>query len=152
MTRWTCRRCFVLNSRFEIQPSDRTDSDILIILESRGGSGETARNPDYGLQLSRLLRILLFNGCVIPRIDLLSTVAVKNLEDLALELPYPIRSDSLLHVEELRKMIQRAQVTKGQKPGASGGNSTKRIGIYVKTGTLVAVAGMNALLGDKADS
>ena len=37
-------------------------------------------------------------------------------------------------------------MTIGQKPGASGGNGTKRIGIYVKVGPIIAVKGIEALL------
>jgi hypothetical protein len=37
-------------------------------------------------------------------------------------------------------------MTIGQKPGASGGNGTKRIGVYVKVGPTVVVKGVEALL------
>ena len=136
----------MLDSKFEIWPSDHTDSDVLIILESRGGSGSKARNRDYGPQLSHILRTLQLNDCIIPRVELLSRVARKNLKSLSLDLPYPLLSDKRVDIEDVRRMIQRAQVTKGQKPGASGGNGTKRIGIYVKTGNLVAIAGVKTLL------
>jgi hypothetical protein len=138
----------ILNSHFEIALSDHDDADLLIILSSRGGTGEKARNPDYAKQLARILLNLQTRNCTIIRVDLLSTVAIKSLVNLALDLPCPIDLNGEIPIEEVRKMIQNAQLVKGQKPGASGGNSTKRIGIHVKTGPLIAIAGMRAVLDD----
>jgi len=138
----------ILNSHFEIELSDQEEADVLIILSSRGGAGEKARNPDYAKQLARILKEIQKSGSIITKVDLLSTVAIANLADLALDLPYPIRLEPETPIEDVRKMIQNAQLLKGQKHGASGGNSTKRIGIHVKTGPNVAVAGMKAILTD----
>ena len=86
------------------------------------------------------------SGCIIPCIELLSTVAIKNLKDLKLDLPYPILLYGESTIDDVRKMIQSAQQSKGQEPGATGGNGTKRIGIYVKTGPIIAAAGLSAVL------
>lgn len=76
----------------------------------------------------------------------MSTVAQNTLKDPKLSLSYPIKLSACQSIETLRKEIQRAQMTIGQKPGASGGNGTKRIGIYVKVGPIIAVKGIEALL------
>ena len=135
-----------LNSNYKVLQADKYSSDVLIVLESRGGASHNARNPDYSKQLSRILRMLKKASCTIARIDLMSTVAQNTLKDPKLNLPYPIKMSNCQSVETLRKEIQRAQMTVGQKPGASGGNGTKRIGIYVKVGPTVVVKGVEALL------
>ena len=128
----------MLDSHFDISHSDHDGADVLITLSSRGGAGEKARNPDYAKQLDRILQILQKTNSTI----------VRNLADLELALPYPIDLNGEISIEEVRKMIQHAQVKKGQRPGATGGNSTKRIGIHIKTGPPISIAGMRAVLGD----
>ncbi len=146
--RYSFLKFAMLDSHFDISLSDHDGADVLITLSSRGGAGEKARNPDYAKQLDRILQILQKTKCTIVRIDLLSTVAVRNLADLELALPYPIDLNGEISIEEVRKMIQHAQVKKGQRPGATGGNSTKRIGMHIKTGPQISIAGMRAVLGD----
>jgi hypothetical protein len=135
-----------LNSNYKVLQADKYSADVLIVLESRGGASHNARNPDYSKQLSRILRMLKKTSCTITRIDLMSTVAQNTLKDPKLNLTYPIKLSDCQSVETLRKEIQRAQMTIGQKPGASGGNGTKRIGVYVKVGPTVVVKGVEALL------
>ena len=135
-----------LDSHYKIEIASKYGANVLIILESRGGARLKSRNPDYSKQLFRILRVLQKSGCIILRIDLLSKVAIKNLKDLKLDLPYPILLDGENTIDNVRKMIQFAQQTKGQRPGATGGNGTKRIGIYIKTGPIIAVAGLKAVL------
>ena len=141
-----------LDSQYKIETSVKYGADALIILESRGGTGLSARNPDYSKQLFRILQVLQKSGCIIPCIELLSTVAIKNLKDLKdlkdlkLDLHYPILLYGESAIDDVRKMIQSAQQSKGQEPGATGGNGTKRIGIYVKTGPIIAAAGLSAVL------
>ena len=135
-----------LDSQYKIETSVKYGADALIILESRGGAGPSARNPDYSKQLFRILQVLQKSGCIIPRIELLSTVAIKNLKDLKLDLHYPILLYGESTIDDVRKMIQSAQQSKGQEPEATGGNGTKRIGIYVKTGPIIAAAGLKAVL------
>ena len=93
-----------------------------------------------------ILQVLQKSGCIIPRIELLSRVAINNLKDLKLDLHYPILLYGESTIDDVRKMIQSAQQSKGQEPGATGGNGTKRIGIYVKTGPTIAAAGLKAVL------
>ena len=135
-----------LNSHYKIEISSKYGATVLIILESRGGTGPSARNPEYAKQLLRILEILKINECDILGIDLLSTVAIKNLKNLLLELTYPILLNQSVSLEHVRKMIQSAQTKKGQRIGAKGGNSTKRIGIYVRTGPIISAVGIKAVL------
>lgn len=135
-----------LNSNFEIVQTGKHSADVLIVLESRGGTGLNARNPDYAKQLSRILHILKKNLCTITRIDLISQVAINTLKDPKLKLDYPIVLAKHSSVETLRKEIQSAQKSVGQRPGAMGGNSTKRIGIFVKIGPKIALKGMALVL------
>lgn len=135
-----------LNSNFRIVQTGKHSANVLIILESRGGTGANARNPDYSKQLSRVLRILKKNSCIITRVDLMSQVAINTLKDPKLKLDYPIVLAKCSSIEVLRKEIQSAQKTVGQRPGSTGGNSTKRIGIFVKVGPKLALMGMQEAL------
>lgn len=138
-----------INSRYTITPSRDYGADSLIILESRGGlkSGKTARNPDYSLQLTRILRMLKANQCTITRIEVLSTAALRTKAARKLKLQFPIKLSNIKSVEALRKNVQSAQRTVSQRQGASGGNSTKRIGIWVRSGPSVPAVGLKMLLG-----
>lgn len=80
-----------LNANFKVHETSLHGADVLIVIESRGGSGSSARNPDYAKQLSRILRVLQKNSCTITRIDLLSTVAIRTLKNRKLALKYPIK-------------------------------------------------------------
>ena len=135
-----------LNSNFKIVQTRKHSADVLIILESRGGAGANARNPDYAKQLSRILRIIKKNSCVITRVNLMSTHAINTLKDPKLKLDYPIVLSKRSSIEVLRKEIQSAQKSVGQRPGAMGGNGTKRIGIFIKVGPKLALKGMQAVL------
>lgn len=135
-----------LNADFKVSPASTHKANVLIILESRGGGGQNARNPDYSKQLSRILRLLQKNSCTITRIELLSSFALKNVKKTKLNLAYPIDLSKSTNIESLRKAIQNAQKSVGRRPGVQGGNSTKRIGIFVKTGTPIAVAGIKSVL------
>ena len=135
-----------LDSNFRILQTGKHSAEVLIILESRGGTGANARNPDYSKQLSRILHILKKNSCIITRIDLMSQVAINTLKDPKLKLDYPIVLAKRSSIEVLRKEIQSAQKTLGQRPGSTGGNSTKRIGIFVKAGPKLALMGMQEAL------
>ena len=135
-----------LNSNFKILQTAKNSAEVLVILESRGGTGLNARNPDYAKQLSRILRILKKNSCTITRIDLMSQVAINTLKDPKLKLDYPIVLAKCSSIEVLRKEIQSAQKTVGQRPGSTGGNSTKRIGIFVEVGPKLALMGMQVVL------
>ena len=135
-----------LNSNFKIVQTGKHSADLLIILESRGGAGMKARNPDYAKQLSRILRILKKNSCIITRVDLMSQVAINTLKDPKLKLDYPIVLVKHSSIEVLRKEIQYAQKSIGQRPGAKGGNGTKRIGIFIKVGPKLALMGMQVAL------
>ena len=59
-----------LDSQYKIETSVKYGADVLIILESRGGTGPSARNPDYSKQLFRILQVLQKSGCIIPCIEL----------------------------------------------------------------------------------
>lgn len=137
-----------LNSKYTVIGSAQYGSDVLVILESRGGkkTGPSARNPDYSKQLSRILRVLKKHECQIVRIELLSKVAFKRAGRRKLALKYPIQMSGVASIEDLRKDIQSAQRNLVQKPGASGGNTTKRIGIWIKVSFNVPSIGLAALL------
>ena len=135
-----------LNSNFRILQTGKHSAEVLVILESRGGTGVNARNPDYAKQLSRVLRILKKNSCIITRVDLMSQVAINTLKDPKLKLDYPIVLAKRSSIEVLRKEIQSAQKSVGRRPGVKGGNGTKRIGIFVKVGPRLALKGMQVAL------
>jgi hypothetical protein len=137
-----------LNSKYTVIGNAQYGADVKVILESRGGrkSGPSARNPDYSKQLSRILRKLKRYECQIVRIEVLSKVAFKRGARRKLALKYPIPLSQVSSIEDLRKDIQAAQRSLVQKPGASGGNTTKRIGIWIKVGFNVPAIGLAALL------
>ena len=76
----------------------------------------------------------------------MSQVAINTLKDPKLKLAYPIVLAKCSSIEILRKEIQSAQKSVGQRPGAMGGNSTKRIGIFVKVGPKLALLGVQKAL------
>jgi len=137
-----------LNSKFTVTAANQYGSDSLIVLDSRGGrkTGASARNPDYSKQLSRILRTLKTYDCVIVRIEVVSTVALQRGTNRKLALKYPIRMANVVSIDKLRNDIQGAQRNLVQRPGASGGNTTKRIGIWIKVGPLVPSIGLSAIL------
>jgi len=137
-----------LNSKFTVTAANQYGSDSLIVLDSRGGrkTGPSARNPDYSKQLSRILRKLKTHDCVIVRIEIVSTVALQRGANRRLALKYPIRMANVASIDKLRNDIQAAQRSLVQRPGASGGNTTKRIGIWIKVGPLVPSLGLKHLL------
>jgi len=137
-----------LNSKFTVTAASQYGADSLIVLDSRGGrkTGPSARNPDYSKQLSRILRILKTHDCVIVRIEVVSTVALQRGANRKLALRYPIRMTKVASIDKLRNDIQAAQRSLVQRPGASGGNTTKRIGIWIKAGPRVPAIGLSAIL------
>jgi hypothetical protein len=72
----------------------------------------------------------------------MSQVAINTLKDRKLKLSYPIDLARVKSIEDLRIEIQSAQRQIGQRPGATGGNSTKRIGIFVSISPNIALKGM----------
>lgn len=139
-----------LNSKFTVTAASQYGADSLIVLDSRGGrkTGPSARNPDYSKQLSRILRTLKTHDCVIVRIEVVSTVALQRGANRKLDLKYPIRMTKVASIDKLRNEIQAAQRSLVQRPGASGGNTTKRIGIWVEVGRHVPTIGLMSLLGE----
>ena len=137
-----------LKSNYSISPSAEHRADSLIVLESRGGAkaGKNARNPDYSKQLSKILRVLQENQCIITRIEVLSTTAFRTKTARKLKLDFPIHVSQVASIEKLRQRIQGAQRTVSQRPGASGGNTTKRIGIWVRSGPSVPSLGLKTLI------
>jgi len=137
-----------LNSKFTVTAASQYGADSLIVLDSRGGrkNGPSARNPDYSKQLSRILRTLKAHDCVIVRIEVVSSVALQRGANRKLALKYPIRMTNVASIDKLRNDIQAAQRSLVQRPGASGGNTTKRIGIWIKVGPLVPSIGLSAIL------
>jgi hypothetical protein len=73
-------------------------------------------------------------------------VAFKRGARRKLALKYPIPLSQVSSIEDLRKDIQAAQRSLVQKPGASGGNTTKRIGIWITVGSKFAIFGLKQLL------
>lgn len=140
-----------LNSKFTVTAASQYGADSLIVLDSRGGrkTGPSARNPDYSKQLSRILRLLKKHSCVIVRIEVVSKVAYQRGANRKLALRYPIHMSKIASTDQLRKDIQAAQRGLVQRPGASGGNTTKRIGIWIKAGPLVPAIGLSTILTEK---
>ena len=137
-----------LNAKYSVVPTSDHRADSLITLESRGGTktGRTARDTDSAKQLSRILRLLKAESCVVTRVEVLSTRSLRNNVPRILKLNYPINLKQVASVEKLRAEIQAAQRTIAQRPGASGGNTTKRIGIWVQSGKAIPALGLNSLL------
>jgi hypothetical protein len=143
-----------LNSKFAVSAANEYGADSLIFLESRGGrkTGPGARNPDYAKQLDRILRALKKHDCVIVRIEVVSKVAYQRGATRRLSLKFPIRMSEVESIDQVRKDIQAAQRSLVQRPGASGGNTTKRIGIWIKVGPLVPALGLKHLLSSDFSS
>jgi hypothetical protein len=137
-----------LKAAYFVSPSAEHRADVLVVLESRGGSksGGKSRNPDYAKQLSRILRVLQKSECTITRIEVLSRNAFRTRAERKLKLTFPIEMSQVASIERLRQEIQAAQRTVSQRPGASGGNTTKRIGIWVKVGSSVPSVGLMTLI------
>ncbi len=140
-----------LNSKYAVVEASQHGADSLILLESRGGrkTGPGARNPDYSKQLNRILRRLKKYECIIVRIEVVSTVAYQRDANRKLALRYPIHMSKIASTDRLRKDIQGAQRSLVQRPGARGGNTTKRIGIWIKVGSLVPTIGLSTILTEE---
>lgn len=138
----------ILNSNFSVIPTTNFGANSCVLLESRGGKkiGPSARNPDYSKQLTRILKLLKKHKCIIVRIEVASQVAYRKGGTRKLTLSYPIRMAQVTSIDGLRKDIQTAQRNLVQRPGASGGNTTKRICIWIKVGPLVPAIGLSTLL------
>jgi hypothetical protein len=138
-----------LNANYRVSLSSKYGADLLVTLESRSGSREDPkrRNPDYIPRLKRILVSLRTAGCVIRRIDVISdNKKLANGSSRTLKLNYPIDMRRVRSVESLRLEIQAAQRAVGRAPGKSGGNNTKRIGIWVSTGRQAAAIGIRSLI------
>lgn len=104
-----------------------------IVIEARGGTRGTpaALNTEYSEGLQLLLERL--KKAQLTILD--AAVETRDTRDLPIEVrrldlgaPYPVE---VTDPDALRRAIGRAQERVGRKPGATGGNSTRRIRIWV---------------------
>jgi len=117
---------------------ETTELGFDLILESRGGGvggPRPVRNGSYGPALTLLLERMAARGMTLATVQLASTRSVKmSPEERVLDLKsylFPIQLSGVAHAEELRLAIGRSSAITGQKPGAKGGNSNKRLRLVV---------------------
>lgn len=109
----------------------RGGREASLVLESRGGSGDKARNVEY----NRGLRLLLGRLAAL-RVEVLDALVdsahVREVPDdrrrLVLDVAFPIQLSGHYDLDGLLKQIGAAQAEVGRAPGArGGGNRTKRL-------------------------
>lgn len=116
-----------VNARFDVEEQDGVPH---VIFHSRGGKrgSEAERNSEYRRGLALLLRRLYARDFTIARIEVDSTKA-RSLPRAERTLDVPL--DDLSISEVVAKQIGAAAKKVGQKPGAKGGNDTKRLRIVL---------------------
>lgn len=110
-----------------------------IILESRGGGvrgPRPVRNGNYGPALTLLLERMANRSMVLSSVELASTQAAKIAQENRIfsigGYPYPISLMTISSAEDLRLAVGRASALIGQRPGAKGGNSNKRLRLAIE--------------------
>ncbi|MGV0937677.1 hypothetical protein [Empedobacter falsenii] len=102
-----------------------------IVLESRGGSknSDNYRNPDYKLLRQYILNILQQTNETEVEIYIASRNSTyKNLSERLICINNTTKFDfNKIDIEEFKKKLNEAVSLKGQKPGAKGGNDTKKL-------------------------
>ena len=112
------------------------DGRFEIVFHSRGG---TNRNKEYAKGLEVILKRLQSQRISIADIQVDSIPARRDLsvEERRLKLrgdrSYPIDLSAEDNISDLRKAISNAQKQVGQTKGAKGGNSTKKIRIFLSS-------------------
>ncbi len=129
---YRCVRLFIadgeLDADFSISAESDQGGNFSVVLESRGGD----RNPDYADALETLLRAIGVGRMQVVCIEVCSTQAQQlPASDRRLGLDYPLKPNPGTDLSDLRKEISRLQIPIAQRPGAKGGNSTKRIRLHV---------------------
>lgn len=137
-----------LSSKFRVAVSSRHGSDLLITLESRSGAkgSPSERNPDYIPRLRQILSALKTTQCTVIRIEVISNNKRLSPRQRLLSLTFPIVMKDVQSVDALRLEIQAAQRRVGRDPHKTGGNNTKKIGIWVKASKTTAVTGIRSLI------
>lgn len=136
----------ILNSKFRVSVSSKHGSDLLITLDSRSGTKDSPgeRNPDYIPRLGQILSALKTMQCTVIRIEVVSNNKKLSPKERVLALRFPIEMKDVRSVDALRREIQAAQRRVGRDPLKTGGNNTKKIGIWVKASKATAAAGIRS--------
>lgn len=135
-----------LKSKFRVSVSSKHGSDLLITLDSRSGTKDSPgeRNPDYIPRLGQIITALKTTQCTVIRIEVVSNNRKLSPRERVLALRFPIVMKDVRSIDELRREIQAAQRRVGRAPHKTGGNNTKKIGIWVKTSKATAAAGIRS--------
>lgn len=136
-----------LDANFSVSQGVR-GSTLEVTLEARGGG----RNKDYARALELLLSAIAIAGGRIERIEVASQPALQLTEgERTLPLKYPLRLDADVDLGTLRNEVGRLQIPIAQRPGAKGGNSTKRLRIVAHVPGMSAEEFADAAATDDGD-
>lgn len=135
-----------LSSKFRVAVSSRHESDLLITLDSRSGTKNSRgeRNPDYIPRLGQILSALKSTQCIVIRIEVVSNNKKLSPQERVLSLDFPIVMKEVQSIDILRREIQASQRRVGREPHKTGGNNTKKIGIWVRASKATAAAGIRS--------
>lgn len=121
----------VLFADFLVERPTLQGATFSLVLKSKNGQGY---NPDYYVVLEELLVLLGMHNCIVMRISLDSTTAMKFPEaDRILPISFPIQLSSSIDYLELRKKISDTQSRIITKAKSGSGNSHRRIRIEIQS-------------------
>lgn len=120
-----------VDALFSVEP---TATGAYVIIESRGGADggpKPARNKDYARGLELLLQRLGAEGAILTEVEVYSRVTREWPETQrrlsAPRFPLPIDLSAMTEHQAFRHELGRASTALGRKPGATGGNPTKKL-------------------------
>lgn len=121
----------ILLADFLVEHPTLKGATFSLVLKSKNGNGY---NPDYYIVLEELLVLLGMHKCIVMRISLDSTTALKFPEaDRILPISFPIQLSSSIDYPELRKRITDTQSRIITKAKSGSGNSHRRIRIEIQS-------------------
>ena len=121
---------FELDSEFELSPVPGRPDVFALTLAARGGG----RNNDYLVALESILRTVTHVAGTIHEVRVDSRdVRRGEPSDALVPLDYPIAMSTVIDHDALRLRITSAVVHIGQRDGARGGNSTKRLVVVIES-------------------
>ncbi len=125
-----------LQATFSVDPLPEA---LTVVLESRGGSrgASNERNRQYNEGFELILARLALIGATLTdaAVDSRETARARlSLEERRLQIrrhSYPVTMPDVRDFDDLRKDLCRAQRAIGRIAGATGGNNTKRVRLFI---------------------
>lgn len=124
-----------LDQKIDVHVGTRT---VDVVFHARSGSGASARNSDYARALGLvLLRMRSAGAALVDAMVDSGPARLLATPDRRVIVPgavYPIALGDVGDVEALRRALMRGQAPIAQRPGARGGNETRRFRMTFATG------------------